>query len=635
MNISRFLRTALSTGAILAGAFSVFAQKEMTIAQVQGDKGTSPVKGENVRITGVVTAVLPKGFYIQTPDDKKDSDANTSEGIYVFGENSVGQVGLGNLVQVDGTVAEYVPRNERIFLSITEITRPTVKVLSKDNPLPAPIVLTVADLDPKGRPDQMEKYEGMRVRGDFVAVAPTGGYTNEKTGVATSNGVFFATLQGTPRPFREPGIGILQVLVDKLPRTTPTWDMNPEILRIDTQQQTGTKPVDVPSGATFKNLTGVIDYSRKAYTLYTDASTPPVPENVKGFIPLSPAGEREVTVGSYNIENFFDDEQNSNNVDKEATVPKEEFQKRLAKVSLGVRNVLGMPDVLGIVEVENLKVLQKVAEKINADAAAAGQSNPKYVAYLEEGNDVRGIDVGYLVKSTKIKVVEVKQLGKDAKIEGVAGADGQNVFDRPPLMLRAEVIDAKSAKPLTFTSVVNHIKSYGGIDDEKDGPRVQNKRRLQAEWLAKWAEDRTTADPTERILLTGDFNSFQFNDGYNDLIGILKGKSDANVLAPSKTAYKTGLVALVHFLPDALKRYSYTFDGSAQAIDHILANKAARERLLKFGYARLNADFPLVWSNDASRPERLSDHDAPVVYMSLDEPAPKPAPSPTLAPVKQ
>jgi predicted extracellular nuclease len=634
MKFFGFLRVALGTGAIMAGALSVFAQKEMTIAQVQGDKGASPVVGENVRITGVVTALMPKGFYIQTPDAQIDKDPNTSEGIYVFGENSVGQVALGNLVQVDGAVVEFRPRTERIFLTITEITRPTVKVISKDNPLPAPITLTQADLDPKGRPDQMEKYEGMRVRGDFVVVGPTGGYTNEKTQVATSNGVFFATLQGTPRPFREAGIGILQVLVDKLPRTTPTWDMNPEILRIDSQQQTGTKAIDVPSGATIKGLTGVIDYSRKAYTLYPDASATPIVENIKGFVPLSPAGERETTVGSFNIENFFDDEQNSSNVEKEATVPKETFQKRLNKVSLAIRHVLGTPDVLGIVEVENLKVLQKIADKINADAVAAGQPSPRYTAHLEEGNDVRGIDVGFLVKSAKIKVVEVKQLAKDAKIEGVAGADGQNLFDRPPLMLRAEVIDAKSAKPLAFSVIVNHLKSYNGIDDEKDGSRVQQKRRLEAEWIAKFVEDRVTADPTERILVCGDFNAFQFNDGYNDLIGILRGKSDPNVLAPSKTANKTGLTALIDFLPDPLKRYSYTYDGSAQALDHMLANKAARERLLKFGYARIDADFPLVWANDATRPERISDHDAPVVYMSLDEPAPKPAPAPTLAPVK-
>ncbi len=623
------LRVLASSAVIFAGTVSLFAQKEYTIAQIQGDRGSSTVVNENVRVTGVVTAILRSGFFIQTPDDKADKDPKTSEGLYIYGENSVGQVAIGNLVQVDGTVVEFRPRTERIFLTITEITRPTVKVLSKDNPLPAPIVLAPTDLDPKGKLDQMERFEGMRVRGDFTVVGPTGGFINEKSGLATSNGVFFATLLGTPRPFREPGLGVLQILVDKLPSTIPAFDMNPEILRIDSQQQTGSKALDVTASATIKDLTGVIDYSRKFYTLYVDAATPPKVENIKAFTPLSPAGERETTIGSFNIENFFDDEVNSSNVDKEAVTPKDVFQQRLTKVSLAIRNVLAMPDVLGIVEVENLKVLQKVADRINADAGAAGQPDPKYTAHLIEGNDIRGIDVGFLVKSTKIKVVEVKQLAKDAKIEGVAGADGQNLFDRPPLMLKAEVIDAKATKPLVFSVIVNHFKSYNGIDDEKDGDRVRQKRRLEAEWLASFVAERQKADATERILLCGDFNAFQFNDGYNDLIGILKGKSDQNVLAPSKTAFATGLVALIDYLPDPLKRYSYTFDGAAQALDHILVNKPARERLLKFGYARSNADFPLVWKNDATRPERVSDHDAAVVFLSLDEPPPKPAASPT------
>ncbi|MGB5012972.1 MAG: endonuclease/exonuclease/phosphatase family protein [Pyrinomonadaceae bacterium] len=615
----------------MAGAFSAIGQKEMSISAVQGDKGASPVDGQIVRVSGVVTAILKKGFYIQTPDDQIDKDPKTSEGLYIYGENSVGSVSLGNLVQVEGTVTEFRPRTERIFLSITEITKPTVKVVSKDNPLPAPIVLTAADLDPKGKLDQMERFEGMRVTGDFVAVAPTGGFTNEKTGISGSNGVFFVVLQGTPRPFREPGLGILQILVDKLPNTVPAFDMNPELLRIDSSQQEGAKAIDVTAGATLKGMTGVIDYSRKFYTLYVDAANPPKVDNIRPFVPTSPAGEREATVGSFNIENFFDDETNSSNVEKEVVTPKDVFQKRLTKTSLAIRNVLSMPDVLGIVEVENIKALQKLADKVNADAVAANQPDPKYVAYLEEGNDVRGIDVGFLIKSTKIKVLEVQQLGRKEKLESVPGAEGQNLYDRPPLMLRAEVIDTRSAKPLAFTVIVNHFKSYNGIDDVKDGDRVRQKRRLEAEWLAKFVEDRQKADPTERIILCGDFNSFQFNDGYNDLIGILKGKSDQNVLVPSKTAYATGLVNLIDYI-DAKNRYSYSFDGSAQSLDHILVNKPARLRAVKFGYARSNADFPKVYANDASRPERTSDHDAAILYLNLDEPAPVATPTPTPKP---
>ncbi|MEO7538520.1 MAG: endonuclease/exonuclease/phosphatase family protein [Pyrinomonadaceae bacterium] len=614
----------------VSGSLSTaYGQKEYAIAEIQGEGAASPHVNENVRITGVVTALVKKGFYMQTPDDKADKNPKTSDAVYVYGEEGAGSVSPGDLVQVDGTVVEFRPRNQDVFLTITEISKPSVKVISKASPLPAPIVLTPADLLPTGKLDQMERFEAMRVSADMLVVGPTGGYTNDRTGLATSNGTFFAVIQGTPRPFREPGLDIWTKFLDKLPAATPAFDTNPEILRINSQEQVGGKALDVPAGATIKKLTGVVDYFKKFYTIVVDASTPPVVENIKGFVPVSAAGDREVTVGSFNIENFFDDETNSSNVQKEAVLPKDVFQSRLKKVSMAIRNVLAMPDILGVVEVENLKVLQKVAAKVNADAVAAGQPDPKYVAYLEEGNDVRGIDVGFLVKSRKIKVIETKQLGKDDKLDFPGDAPDLKLFDRTPLLLRAEVIDPKSAKPLAVTVIVNHLKSYLGIDDAKNGERTRNKRRLEAEWLANYVIARQKADPNERIVLCGDFNAFQFNDGYNDLMGIIKGKSDPNVLNPSKLAESTGLANLVEYI-DPRNRYSYTYDGSAQAIDHVLINKPMRERLLKFGFARVDADFPLVWANDPERPERISDHDAPIVFLALDAPPPpKPIATPT------
>ena len=615
----------------MAGAVSLFAQKEYSIAEIQGEGLRSAHDKEAVRVTGIVTAKVKSGFYIQTPDDKADKNPKTSDGILVYGANSVASVSVGDLVEVDGTVTEFQQRGDEILLTLTEISRPTVKVLSKGNPQPSPAALVPSDLSSNGKLDQMERFEGMRVKGDFVVVGPTGGYTDEKTGVARTNGTFYTVLQGTPRPFREPGVAVLSKFLDKLPATVPGWDMSPEILRINSQEQTGAKGLDLPAGAILKNATGVIDYFRGSYVMLLDAATPPTVENIKGFVAVSPAGEREVTVGSFNVENFFDDETNSSDVKDEAIVSKDVFIGRVNKASLAIRNVLGSPDVLGIVEMENLQVLKKLADKVNADAVSAGQPDPKYVPYLQEGNDMRGIDVGFLVRSSKVKVVEVKQLAKDEKLNYGGGSPDEKLFDRPPLMLRAEVADDKNKRTFAFTVIVNHFKSYRGIDDPKDGDRVRNKRRLEAEWLGKFIEDRVKADPNERLLVCGDFNAFQFNDGYNDLIGILKGKSDQTVLVPSKTAFATGLVDLIDYM-DPKNRYSYTYDGSAQALDHMLISKPVRSIVTKFGYARVDADFPLVWANDATRPERLSDHDAPVVFLTLDTPAAAPAASPSPAP---
>jgi predicted extracellular nuclease len=611
---------------VLILSINGFAQDFTPISAIQGEIYMSPLAGKSVTTRGIVTGIVRRGFYIQTPDAEVDANPKTSEGIYVFTRDEPQGVAIGQLVEVRGNVLEFVPPRERYFLPLTEITEPTFKVISKDNPLPAPITLTSVQLSPTGQIDQMERYEGMRVRIEaLTVVSPTGGFVNDKTGNASSDGTFFGVIEGTPRPFREAGVEALTFLIDKLPQTIPVFDMNPELIRIDSNAQTGRFPIDVTAGATLKNINGIMDYSRRSYTLLVEAATSPVVEGNRTFVPVSAAKDREVTIGAFNIENFFDDEKNSPNVDKEEVVPTQVFQKRLAKASLAIRKGLSNPDVLGIVEVENLIALKRLAEKINTDSVAEGAPDPKYVAYLEEGNDIRGIDSGYLVKSSKVKVIETKQISADEKLETPGANPNEKSFDRPPFLITVEVPDPNGPTPFRVTAIVNHFKSYGGIDDPKDGDRVRNKRRIQAEKLAKYVEERALANPEERLLVMGDLNAFQFNDGYNDLVGTLRGTPDQNVMVPSRTAFKTGLTNLAELI-DPVNRYSYVFGGSAQILDHILANRPARMRALKFGYARLNADFPAVYRNDITRPERLSDHDAPIFFMSMDErkPAPKP-----------
>jgi hypothetical protein len=44
-----------------------------------------------------------------------------------------------------------------------------------------------------------------------------------------------------------------------------------------------------------------------------------------------------------------------------------------------------------------------------------------------------------------------------------------------------------------------------------------------------------------------------------------------------------------------------------------------KKHLAAFGFARLNADFPEIYRNDATRVERFSDHDAAIGFFSFDE----------------
>jgi uncharacterized protein len=277
------------------------------------------------------------------------------------------------------------------------------------------------------------------------------------------------------------------------------------------------------------------------------------------------------------------------------------------------------PDVIGVIEAENLGALKRLADRLNADTVAAGKPDPKYEAHVVDGNDGRGIDNGFLVKTSRVRVLEVKQFGKEEKFNEPSGRNDIFVNDRPPLMLRAAVADSKSGKPFEMTIVANHLKSFLGYNDPKQKEGVRMKKKLQAEFLARWVDARQKASPDEKIILLGDFNFYQFNDGIMDVIGTIKGKPAARdeVVISSEDLIARDLHNLVDSI-DVNQRYSYLFDGNAQVLDHIIISSSLAPHVGGFGYVRVNADYPEVYRNDETRPHRFSDHDPAIAYFNLD-----------------
>lgn len=617
----------------LVFASEISAQKNRLIGDIQGEKAVSPYEREYVRVSGIVTARLKSGFFIQTPDDKVDNNPNTSEGIYVYTKTEpTGEAAIGNLVSLTGTIEEFRPKAEPNSLPITEISmfkgKDVITVESKGNALPKPVILTSLDFQPN-KIDQLEKYEGMRVTvGELTVVAPTNGRTDEKTGASESDGTFYGVVKGLARPFREIGFDLYDYVFladkekDKLIKETPKmtlFDHNPERLRIESTAQLGAQAIDVTTFAEIKNLTGVLHYGYRAYSILVDAGPKPVVSNMVKAFPLPPLNDRQFSIAATNLERFFDEEDDPNI--KEPIITSEGFEKRLKKVSLAVRNYMQSPDVIGVIEVESLPVLKKLAERINKDAESSGKPNLKYEAYLVEGNDIGGIDSGFLVKTSRVEVLETKQFGKDEKFKNPVSKDEVSLNDRPPFMLRAAIKDAKTNQPFEFTVIANHFKSFRGYTDEKDAPFVQMKKKLQAEFLAKFVSERLKANPNERIALVGDFNFYQFNDGIMDVIGTLKGTASGKeeIMNPStETIPNLNLTNLVDLIKSN-ERYSYSFDGNAQVLDHFLVSPSLRNHINGFGYARINTDFPEIYRNDDTRVERFSDHDAAVAYFTFDD----------------
>ena len=139
--MKRILRPLLLFSAVLAAA-PVFGQKDLTIAQIQGIKNVSEHIGMSVKTTGIVTARLRTGFFLQTPDSKIDGDPLSSEGVYVFTKDDPpADAAIGNEITVSGKVEEFRHRNENYGLTITEINhflgKDTIRVISSNNPKPA------------------------------------------------------------------------------------------------------------------------------------------------------------------------------------------------------------------------------------------------------------------------------------------------------------------------------------------------------------------------------------------------------------------------------------------------------------------------------------------------------------------
>ncbi len=600
----------------------------LTIAQIQGSAAVSSRDGERVVTEGIVTArKFNNGFFLQSASG--DGDPATSEGILVFtGAAPPANAAVGNRLRVTGTVDEFTPSSNPNQLSITEIVSPTIELLESGVALPAAVELTAAELGPSATPTTLERLEGMRISvAQANVVAPSEGNIDEKNALSFSDGVFYVTLPTVAVPFREPGIGILDAFPIPAGKNPPRFDTNQERLMVRSRGQIGALPLTVNRQAQVSGLLGVLDYFAGTWALLPDAATPPTVSGGMVAEAVADAAYEDVTIGSFNLLRFFDDVAEGNGA---VTLTAVALEKRLTKTAAAICDYVKAPDILGVVEVEHLRVLGLLADRINTTCARA----PGYVPYLVGGNDVGGINVGFLVATRdngqglpRVQVLEVAQYGKATTL---ANPDGSTSLlnDRPPLLLRA-LVQQDNGASYPVTVIVNHLRSLNGIDDvtsgsngwSTGGARVRAKRGAQAAFLADLVEQRQQANPSEKIVLVGDFNAFEFNDGYVDVFGVIKGEEAAadQVIDYVDSAITTPLIDGSQLIVDPGQRYSYSFAGNLQTLDHVLVNEALllESSLLRVGHARINADFATADFGDAAKPTRTSDHDPIRVAISV------------------
>lgn len=583
------------------------AVQALSIHEIQGPGSRSSYECLPVSFSGVVTYTRSNSFFMQEPGSgggDSATDSNTASfGILVFVRPTT-SVAIGNIVTVTGLVQEYVPSGDPNSAPETEIASnsnysATISTpTSTGNPLPAAV--NISSLDPNGGGEQLERYEGMRVHVDSLSVTgATLGTVNEPAATSTSNGLFFGVLPNAARPFREAGIEWPDPIPNP-PCCIPRFDGNPERLRVDTSV---IGSLDLTTGATVSNITGPLEYGYRTYSIVAEPGISASGNINATAVPAPDASE--FTVANMNLQHFYDTVAGPA---ADSTLTATALANRISKVALAVRDVMHLPDIIGVEEMENTATLQQLADAINA----GNSPSPNYQVYLYDGNDMSGINVGLLVKSW-ITVNSVTQYGKTDTIPETNSI----MNDRPPIVLSASISNQGETMP--FYVVVNHLRSLDGVDDPASIARP--KRKAQAEYLADLIQNGL-GNSVANIVSVGDYNAYEHEaqDGYVDVMGTITGDpTDADHVAEaSPVLVDPKLTDLASTLP-AEQRYSYIYDGTAQELDHVLVNQNMMASFSRFAIARNNADFPegALFRNDPTRPERFSDHDMPVAYFKL------------------
>ncbi|MFE7525587.1 endonuclease/exonuclease/phosphatase family protein [Kitasatospora sp. NPDC057542] len=568
----------------------------LRIHDIQGGTRTSPQAGKPVTgVPGIVTGVRAygssKGFWIQDPNP--DADPATSEGVFVFtGGNPT--VKVGDSVLVSGKVTEYYPNFGGGSQSLTEISAPGVTVLSAGNPLPAPVVVDTRNipgtyappagadgsidgvkLDPeKYTLDFYESLEGMLVQVKDVRVIQATDKYNELWVAADRQdqrskrgGVLYES-------YREPNVGRLMI-----------------------QQQAPVSQQPFPVANVGDELTGTttgpLDYNNfGGYTLVAGTMGTLKDNHLQREV-TAQAGDRELTLATYNVENLA-----PGNPDA-----------KFAELAQGVVTNLRSPDIVALEEIQDnngakndgtVDASQTVAKFIAAIKAAGGPAYDWRSVDPQDGKD--GGEPGgnirqvFLFNPQRVSFTDIP--GGDATTAvGVSGTGAGAALTASPG--RIEPTDeawTNSRKPLvgqfSFRGkkvfvIANHFNSKGGdqgIDSRFQQPTRSSEvqRTKQATVEQAFVAKLLAADKEAKVVSLGDFNDYQFSPALAALTkdGVLRD--------------------LVNELPET-EQYSYVYQGNSQVLDHILVSPEVG--YAKYDVVHINAEFA----------QQASDHDPQVV----------------------
>jgi predicted extracellular nuclease len=221
----------------------------------------------------------------------------------------------------------------------------------------------------------------------------------------------------------------------------------------------------------------------------------------------------------------------------EATLARKIAQ--LASVITAMNQGAG-PDILGLCEVENKTVLQKLA-----DALAPLGRNYRIMHYA--GNDQRGIDVAFMLDEDKYEIEP-----ETFSYEVMKRAATRDIFQ----------INIKTAKGRELILIGNHWPARSGGQYHSEPYRMMCGETLSY-WMSRIMEIRGQNIP---VLVMGDFNDEPFN----------RSLSEYAQSTPNRTRVNRGRLPYLYNLTQRLEvgeKGTYVFNNEPLFIDQMLVSK--------------------------------------------------------------
>jgi len=605
------------------------------IYSIQGNGHLSPLAGQAVSTTGVVTAVDSngsRGFYIQDPTG--DGNGATSDGIFVF--LPVGTLpAVGHLVRVSGTVSEFIPSGAAVgSLSTTELGLVTNVTDLGVGPAITPVeiggpsgfVPPTESLIAGG--NFFESLEGMLVTvKNAQATGPTNGFGEIFTAVDNDSD----PANGTTASGQIPRGNLLLTpgASDFGDTNTSGGDFNPERVQIDDDNGVlpgFTSPL-VNVGARLGDVTGIVNYDFGNYQVVaTQPFTVAQPSTLVKETGTLTGDADHLLVASYNAENLDPGD----------------GAARFTTIANEILNNLHAPDIVALQEVQDNNgptndavtsaavTLQMLVDALNA-AAPSGV----HYAYIDNpfiGDDSNGGEPGgnirtaYLYRTDRVEFVagSLRTIGADGHAisnpdESAPDGNGgqQTNPDNPFFGSRPPLVATFSFHGELVTIVDNHFTSKGGSapligSDQPPFDAGEVQRAGQAQAVNTFVDGLLALDSGARVIVAGDLNEFQFEEPMQVLKGTatisnydVPGSDPFNAVAD----YTPGGAAILHDLQDLLsanERYDYVFEGNSETLDHIFVSHGL-QGASQFDIVRINAEFF----------DQTSDHDPLVARFAL------------------